>query len=405
MKFALLLALCAVMAPALAQRRPQSRPTQGGRPGQEDTRLGLIADQIGVPPVPGGIPNTGVGGLFPVAGRDESCWCQPVNQVCTPLRPENLDLVTRIINRPGSPGSPGSGGSNTGCPEDRRLCCPPGLTSPIIDPGFPGPGFPGQGFSGQCGVRTPFGFPPAFSPTADFGEYPWMAVIMGPGQAYMAGGVLIANGWVLTAAHKLTRNRGLTVRLGDYDVGTANDVPQFPEYESRVAQVIVHPQYNSQTLANNVALLQLRRPVNTRRFQHVTPACIPAQGQQFNGQRCFVTGWGQNAFTPGQGQFQSVLQEVDVPVVDPFRCESQLRNTRLGQGFILDQRSFICAGGERDKDSCRGDGGSPLMCGGGNNGWIVAGLVAWGVGCGEAGVPAAYVNVANYANFIRQYVN
>lgn len=80
----------------------------------------------------------------------------------------------------------------------------------------------------------------------------------------------------------------MTVRLGDYDVGSANDVPQFPEFEVAVAQVIVHPEYNSNTLANDVALLQLRRPVNRQQFRHISPACIPTQGQQFNGQRSAV---------------------------------------------------------------------------------------------------------------------
>ena len=42
---------------------------------------------------------------------------------------------------------------------------------------------------------------------ADFGEYPWMAVIMGPGFSYIAGGVLISDSWVLTAPHKLTQTQ------------------------------------------------------------------------------------------------------------------------------------------------------------------------------------------------------
>ncbi|XP_018007339.1 phenoloxidase-activating factor 2-like [Hyalella azteca] len=375
----------------------------------QDTRLGLIANQIGVPPVPGGIPVVGIGSQFPggFPGRDTGCWCQPVNQVCTNLRPENLDLVTRIINRPGSPGSrlPGGGGAN-GCNEDQRVCCPNNGGFPGGNPDFPGQGgFPGQSgaLSAFCGSRQSFGLPAAISPTADFGEYPWMAVVLGPGQSYVSGGVLIDNGWVLTTAHKLAQTQGLEVRLGDYDVSQANDIPQFPPFASPVANVIVHPNYNPQTLANDVALLRLAQPVNRQQYRHITPACLPSPGQSFAGQRCFVTGWGKDAFGPGS--FQQLLQEVDVPVLDSSRCESLLKNTRLGPSFRLDKRSFVCAGGERDKDSCQGDGGSPMVCGQGNGGWTVAGLVAWGVGCGQENVPGVYVNVASYANFIRQNVN
>ena len=57
----------------------------------------------------GGTVGSPVGGAFQhVPGgdlglsRDDGCWCQPINQACTALRPNNLDLVTRIVNRVGS---------------------------------------------------------------------------------------------------------------------------------------------------------------------------------------------------------------------------------------------------------------------------------------------------------------
>ncbi|KAA0189313.1 hypothetical protein HAZT_HAZT000290, partial [Hyalella azteca] len=288
----------------------------------QDTRLGLIANQIGVPPVPGGIPVVGIGSQFPggFPGRDTGCWCQPVNQVCTNLRPENLDLVTRIINR---------GEARTAVTKIS------GFAAPTT-----------EDFRGEIPTS-----PDKEASLADFGEYPWMAVVLGPGQSYVSGGVLIDNGWVLTTAHKLAQTQGLEVRLGDYDVSQANDIPQFPPFASPVANVIVHPNYNPQTLANDVALLRLAQPVNRQQYRHITPACLPSPGQSFAGQRCFVTGWGKDAFGPGS--FQQLLQEVDVPVLDSSRCESLLKNTRLGPSFRLDKRSFVCAGGERDKDSCQ----------------------------------------------------
>ena len=43
-------------------------------------------------------------------------------------------------------------------------------------------------------------------------------------------------------------------------------------------------------------------------------------------------------------------------------CQSLLqKNTRLGKYFELDD-SFICAGGKKGVDTCRGDGGSALVC-------------------------------------------
>lgn len=43
------------------------------------------------------------------------------------------------------------------------------------------------------------------------------------------------------------------------------------------------------------------------------------------------------------------MKEVNLPLVDPYTCEFQLRNTRLGPNFVLDTYSFVCAGGELNK--------------------------------------------------------
>lgn len=129
-----------------------------------------------------------------------------------------------------------------------------------------------------------------------------------------------------------------------------------------------------------------------------------------------------------------LFQEVDLPLVEQSNCQNMLRATRLGTNFMLDTQrfqifkfnskfariifsSFICAGGESGKDACTGkflyeikpqintqclgDGGSPLVCFIANQ-WYVAGLVAWGIGCGNTNVPGVYVNVANYVNWIQQ---
>lgn len=75
--------------------------------------------------------------------------------------------------------------------------------------------------------------------------------------------------------------------------------------------------------------------------------------------RCWVAGWGKSNFT--SESFQVFLKEVNLPLVEHFTCQSLLRNTRLGNNFVLDPLSFICAGGEFNRDACTGDGEN-LIC-------------------------------------------
>ncbi|KMQ86492.1 peroxisomal membrane protein pex16 [Lasius niger] len=113
---------------------------------------------------------------------------------------------------------------------------------------------------------------------------------------------------------------------------------------------------------------------------------------------CWVTGWGKNAFN---GMYQTILREVDVPVMSQADCQTALRKTRLGNSFILDSSS-MCAGGEVGKDACTGDGGSPLVCSINNGPYQVVGLVTWGIGCADAGVPGVYTNVYYFLSWIKQ---
>merc|ERR1712113_385630 len=128
--------------------------------------------------------------------------------------------------------------------------------------------------------------------------------------------------------------------------------------------------------------------------QHIDTACLPDPNELFDGTTCFATGWGKDQFGAA-GQYQVVLKEIDLPVVSHGECQDKLRSTRLGQKFKLDL-SFLCAGGVNGKDTCKGDGGSPLVCPSkyDPNTYVQAGIVAWGIGCGEDGTPGVYASVS-----------
>lgn len=166
-------------------------------------------------------------------------------------------------------------------------------------------------------------------------------------------------------------------------------------------EIFVHPQFTARNLKNDVALLKLDYEIDLSQHPHISPICMPQPFELFTNQRCYVAGWGKNAFGH-QGEYQSVLMKVDLPVLDSKVCENLLKHTKLGYGFNLD-RSMICAGGEPGKDACEGDGGSGLVCEV-NGIWKVVGLVSWGLGCGQANVPGVYTNIGHLRAWIDKIV-
>ena len=61
------------------------------------------------------------------------------------------------------------------------------------------------------------------------------------------------------------------------------------------------------------------------------------------------------------GEYAGTLKQVDLPIVNKEECNDLFRSSRLGQKFTL-HKSMICAGGEHAQDTCKGDGGGPLVC-------------------------------------------
>jgi len=114
---------------------------------------------------------------------------------------------------------------------------------------------------------------------------------------------------------------------------------------------------------------------------------------------CFATGWGKDKFG-SDGEYQVILKQVQMDVVNHDQCENSFQKSRLGRNFDLDD-SFLCAGGEPGKDTCKGDGGGPLVCPSKSNPgqYEQAGIVAWGLGCGSE-TPGVYADVTKALHFI-----
>ncbi|CAL4069651.1 unnamed protein product, partial [Meganyctiphanes norvegica] len=237
----------------------------------------------------------------------------------------------------------------------------------------------------------------------EFGQYPWQAAILkrgGSQNTFECGAALIDDRHVMTASHCVEGLNAyeINIRLGEWDVAQENEF--YKHVDIQALSIYMHKDYNKGNLQNDIAIVRLSNSVDFINNPHISPICLPANHVFVHRhQECHVTGWGKDTFSSA-GRFQAVLKEVAVPLVDHYQCQNALRTTRLGRSFNLEQ-GMLCAGGEEGRDACTGDGGSPLVCRGGDGTFQLVGLVSWGIGCGEPGIPGVYVKVDQYLGWIK----
>uniref|UniRef100_A0A182YL63 Phenoloxidase-activating factor 2 n=1 Tax=Anopheles stephensi TaxID=30069 RepID=A0A182YL63_ANOST len=269
------------------------------------------------------------------------------------------------------------------------------------------------GAAKECGVRNMAGVKIRIAGNKDgeaqYGEFPWMAAIYKEEKAldqmivlYQCGGSLIHPAVILTTAHCVqnTKAAELKVRLGEWDTQTTNEA--YPTQNRDVVEIESHAEYYKGGLFNDVALLYLNKPVELTEV--VNTICLPPVNYNFDNSNCFASGWGKDVFGKA-GIYQVILKKTALAVVPRGPCQRALRTTRLGRRFKL-HSSFICAGGEKGRDTCKGDGGSPLVCPipGTSDRYYQAGMVAWGIGCGEDGIPGVYVNVPMFRGWVDDHL-
>lgn len=155
----------------------------------------------------------------------------------------------------------------------------------------------------------------------------------------------------------------------------------YPSQDRVPKEILIHEEYNSDFLHYDIALIILQTPLIYA--ENVNTICLPPLDFIFNRTRCFAAGWGQKTYY--KVVLESTVKKIDLSIVPSSECELILRGSRLGRHFKLHD-SFMCAGDEpKNKDTCIGDGGSPLMCPISNkkNRFYQAGIVSWGIGCNE----------------------
>nr|XP_029133939.1 uncharacterized protein LOC109987560 [Labrus bergylta] len=284
-----------------------------------------------------------------------------------------------------------------GLDADSSYTCP-GLPPPVITPTTAEPEgtTPDSGSTASsaelCGM-TPLNTRIVGGEDAPPGSWPWQVSLQIFG-GHVCGGSLINKEWVMTAAHCF-----FSASPTDWQVslGRQNLQGENPnEVTKSVDTIILHPNYDSVTSDNDIALLRLSTPVQFT--DYIRPVCLAAGDSTFNnGTDSWVTGWG--AVQEGVSlPFPETLQEVQVPVLGNRQC-----NCLNGVGTVTD--NMICAGVlAGGKDSCQGDSGGPMVNQQGSI-WVQSGVVSFGFGCARPNLPGVYSRVSRYQSWIESLIS
>lgn len=196
------------------------------------------------------------------------------------------------------------------------------------------------------------------------------------GKSHVCGGFLLSASKVITAAHCVdgAAPSKLEVKWGGLN---RDKLPML----SSVTKIIIHPQYTSANLANDVAVLTLSKPATEAdgvKFAHLATS-DPATGADVT-----VTGWGRNQRDSTNVPQQ--LQAAQLPVLNRDSCAGVYSEP----GAPFDATGRFCAGPAGGEQAvCNGDAGGPAVL----NGVVVGITSGGGPGCAK---PSLFSSVAYF---------
>lgn len=229
---------------------------------------------------------------------------------------------------------------------------------------------------------------------ANIEDYPYNAALINSGGWFgggFCGASIINEYWILTAAHCVDNSsaNGTAVRVGN-DASYAQGGVTYDALE-----IISHPNFNANTLNNDIALIRVDGPISFDNFTQPVVLMCDTQvelGVEEPGEMSWVTGWGNTEGTTSSSQ----LQVVGVPI-------TTVSNYGTNQ---IDPDMIMAGYPDGGYDSCQGDSGGPLVVlAADGETYLQAGVVSWGNGCAEAGYPGVYTRLSYFIDWICENTN
>lgn len=259
---------------------------------------------------------------------------------------------------------------------------------------------------------------------AEAGEYPFIALVQYYDQFNASDdGTVIKGTWqcdasilssrvLLTAAHCAVNDvydadgnvtealvvipRNYIITVGDTNLTSTEGTEQY----LNISGVIVHPEYDGNTVVNDIAMLITETDINldSTKATIALPSDDDIASLNAEGAAITVIGWG----TTETGDVTEELQELSYVVTSAANCEATWGDEDILPGMM-------CTGASPDieiKHSGAGDSGGPLFTMV-NGTWTQLALVSWGASPGEF-TNVTYdvnTNVSYYKSWIETNMN
>ncbi|KAJ3656372.1 hypothetical protein Zmor_015455 [Zophobas morio] len=180
------------------------------------------------------------------------------------------------------------------------------------------------------------------------GQIPYIAAIYKQTNDgnYFCGGALMNNQWILTSGNCVYEAVLFTIYLGTINLKDvdANSLRLATDI------YVIHPDFNPDTLENDIGLIQLRIPITFT--DYIKPVNqLPTYELQPNTGGLMSMGWGQTS--DEDTGIEDELQFVYLLPISNDECKLFYGNQ------VKD--SMVCVGGNFNEGFCHGDNGIPLV--------------------------------------------
>lgn len=228
-------------------------------------------------------------------------------------------------------------------------------------------------------------------------SYPWQVSLRDARHNHFCGGSIIAERWILTAAHcRFRAEDGEYAVIGAHEISSGDQAASYSTgFRIEIEDSFTHEDFGKTeagSLEWDFQLLKTKLPIDFAN-PHVEKICSPDFADTFERRNCIVTGWGANQLDTEK--MANYLMQARLPTWSVLGCENKWGPRRINQ-------HMLCAGNEFS-GACNGDSGGPLVCQDEVTGsWQLAGVVSWGaLGCDPSrGYPTIFARVSSALNWI-----